>query len=130
MLLFAVLLLDGCAGTKLSRIAPKLSDMGTARQYLGEPTRSEELPDGTLRYEWVLDRVLYHPGGEQGQYRDMGRDRDGFRNYVWEIVYVPPREEPQYCRVQAIADQDSRIIRISWEGRNCDELLATSAAAR
>lgn len=116
------LALGGCAGTQMRQIAPKMSNMVIARHYFGEPARSEELPDGTMRHEWLLDRVFNHPGGMETRNVYVGHDRDGYREYVEEEVYVSPWQEQQYCRMEVIADREGRIFNVSWEGRNCDEL--------
>jgi|GEM_PF-6638852 len=125
VLLLAALFLGGCAKPQIELIAPRLSNMAIAHQYLGEPTLSEELPDGMIRHEWLLDRMFTHPGGFETRETYMGHDRDGFRVYVREEVFVQARLEPQYCRAEAVADRDGRITGFSWEGSHCDELLRT-----
>jgi hypothetical protein len=130
VLLLAALFLGGCAKTRMELIAPRLDNMTTARQYLGEPTRSGELPDGTMRHEWLLDRMFTYPGGFETRETYMGHDRDGFRVYAREEVFVQARQERQYCRAEAVADRDGRITGFSWEGRHCDELLRVKASGQ
>lgn len=112
----------GCARTQMQQIAPKLSNMVIVRHYFGEPTRSERLADGSIRHEWVLDRVFQHAGGSQTQKIYVGHDSDGYREYREVDVDVLPWKERQYCRMQAIADTEGRVLDVFWEGTHCDEL--------
>ncbi len=113
---------SGCVRTQMQQIAPQLSNMVIARHYLGEPTSSTRQEDGTLLHEWLLDRLLLHPGGVEIVEVYVGHDRDGYRVYREEELYVRPWQERQYCRAQALANPDGRVLRVSWEGPNCDEL--------
>ena len=117
-----LLLAVGCARTQMERIMPNMSNMQLMHAYFGDPTASVELPDGTVRHDWVLDRLVTHPGGTRRVPVYVGRDRDGFREYEMREVEVLQRTEYQYCKMTAIADRNGRVLRAAWEGRNCDEL--------
>ena len=121
-LLILVFFAGGCVRTQMQRIMPHMSNMELMRAYFGKPTGSVELPDGSVRHEWVLDRLFTHPGGVQTVLVYVGHDRDGYRQYVEREVVVPQRSEQQYCRMTAVADKSGRILRSAWEGRHCDEL--------
>lgn len=112
----------GCARTQMQKIMPDVTHMVVARHYFGEPTRSLDLPDGTKRHEWILDRVFQHPGGIETQRIYVGHDRDGYREYYERDVYVPPWSEQQYCRMSLIANAEGAVLQTEWEGSHCDDL--------
>jgi hypothetical protein len=120
--LLLVLLAGGCAKTQMQKIMPYMSNMQLLHAYFGDPTGSVELPNGTIRHEWVLDRLYRYPGGIEMVRVYVGHDRDGYRQYVDREVYVPPRSEYQYCKMTAIADRSGNILHSAWEGSHCDEL--------
>ena len=120
--LLFLLLAGGCAKTQMQKIMPSMSNMQLLNAYFGDPTGSEELPNGTIRHEWVLDRLFRHPGGIQMMRVYVGHDRDGYRQYVEREAYVPPRSEYQYCKMTAIAYRSGKVLHSAWEGSHCDEL--------
>jgi hypothetical protein len=117
-----LLLAAGCARSQMERIMPNMDNMQLMHAYFGDPTASVELPDGTVRHEWVLDRLFTHPGGTRTVLVYVGHDRDGFREYVEREVEVRQRTEYQHCTMTAIVDRSGMVLRTAWEGRNCDEL--------
>lgn len=121
-LFFVCLLLGACARTQMDKIMPDVSTMTTARHYFGEPSSSEELADGAVRHEWLLDRVFQQAGGIETRQVYVGHDSDGYREYVEQDVYVSPYKEKQYCRLEIIADKNGRVLRSSWQGSHCDYL--------
>lgn len=121
-LLCALALSGACARSQMRQIAPKLSNMGIAQLYLGDPTSSEQMPDGTVTHEWLLDQIFQHAGGTEIRTVYVGHDSDGYREYREEEVYVPPWNERLYCRARAIADREGRVRNVTWEGPSCDDL--------
>ena len=106
----------------MQRIVPHVSNMVIAHHYFGKPTQSTELADGTVRHEWLLDRVFQQPGGLETRRIYVGHDRDGYRKYIEEEVYVRPWKEQQYCRLVIIADKGGAVLQADWDGYTCDEL--------
>ncbi|MDL2316548.1 hypothetical protein LJC59_05640 [Desulfovibrio sp. OttesenSCG-928-A18] len=117
-----VLSLCSCAGRTMDRLMPQVNSMYLARHYFGEPKASTELADGTIRHEWVRDKIETLPGHYETRCIRVYYDRDGYRECVEREVWVPSRQERQVCRLSVIASKDGRVLSSSWEGNSCDTL--------
>lgn len=124
-LLTLVLLLffGGCAKSPMDRLMPQVETVASARQHFGPPASSTELPDGTVRHEWVLDQSTQEPGRYVTQRSYWGHDRDGFRKSHERTVWVPAHRVGQYCRLWMISDANGRVLRSDWEGNACEAMM-------
>ena len=120
----ALLLLSGCATTKMDRLMPHVETMQLATHYFGAPTSKSDLPNGGARNEWLLDQVTQVPGQYVEQRIFVGYDCDGFPVYYTRNVFVPAHMARQYCRLVIVADKNGNVLESTWEGDSCEEMMA------
>ena len=122
-LLMLLLFAGGCASGKLDRLLPHVETMQVARHYFGEPAAQKELHDGTVRYDWVVDRTIQAPGQYVEKRIFVGYDRDGFPKYVIREYFSPAHMERQMCRMSIIATKDGKVLSTTRQGDSCEALL-------
>ncbi|MDL2316549.1 hypothetical protein LJC59_05645, partial [Desulfovibrio sp. OttesenSCG-928-A18] len=116
-----IVLQTGACATKMYGIMPRITDMSLARHYFGEPSSSTELGDGTVRHDWVLDRVMARAGYYE-TWCPRFYNRDRFPKCSEYEIWIPPSQERLNCRLSIVADQAGRVLSYDWSGNSCDEL--------
>lgn len=122
LVLAIILTVTGCAKSKMDALMPQVTTLQQAQQYFGNPSKSEERPDGTVRYEWVKGKAEQVPGQYVTQQIYVGHDSDGFRKYVEREVFVPWHLEGNFCQLIIVADKQGRVLRSDWVGTDCNSL--------
>ena len=120
----ALLLLSGCATTKMDRLMPHVETMQLATHYFGVPTSKSDLSNGGARNEWLLDQVTQVPGQYVEQKIFVGYDYDGFPVYYTRNVFVPAHMARQYCRLVIVSDKAGNVLESTWEGDSCEDMMA------
>lgn len=122
IVLFLSFLLAACATSKMDSLMPRVETMFLARHYFGEPAVTVALPDGSVRHEWTMDKVVTLPGRYVTQRVRVFRDRDGFPVYDEREIFVPASLQRQTCRLTIITDAAGNVLYSDWEGNSCDRL--------
>jgi hypothetical protein len=124
--LFALLCGAACLAGCASRFEKALEEVYTAEDAFfrfGEPSSSEELPDGRKRHEWKLEEDVNVPGQYVTKEYYLGRDRDGFPVYVYRDVWVPEHIDYHRCTLIVVTDARGGALERRWNGNSCDRLL-------
>ncbi len=123
LLLAGALVISACAHGKLGRLMPNMGNMSVAEHYFGKPSASVNLPDGTVRHEWTVDRNVLVPAHYETQRMFLYNDSDGFPVFEDVEFFIRDRVEHQTCRISIHADKQGWILRSDWEGNSCESLL-------
>ena len=126
--LCVALLLCGCA-SKFERALDDVRTGDEAERRFGVPTKTEELADGGLRREWLLQTQSYPRGGSGGGDSafqvSVGSAGGGVGVWLSKMFWPDsgPSYSERYCRLEIITDEQGDVTQKRWQGDDCERLL-------